>query len=842
MPSDALTAPSGPGGAAAKARGGERRELIDIFLVSFAGLLLEISYTRVISFKLFYYYTYLIIGLALLGIGAGGVAVALSPRLRRAPTATIIGWATAIGAALVLLGYLVIAKLPMSTLDIWRYGSQRSFSNLARMLIVSLALFAPFLMIGVVISTLFGRRSDRIGRLYFADLVGAALATGLVVFLIRGIYPPAALMLAGVVLALVALGRAAEDRRPKVLVPAVIVLIALVGGTFKANSIDIKVDGGKVFAAPGTTTYRAWSPIFRVDAAPIADQPNEPGRLLLYHDGLLGSGIYHFDGSADGLNKFDFPHDPRAFPFDVLGRQPKELMIIGAAGGHEILASLYYAVGHTDAVELNPVTYDMLKNRFADYAGHIAQRKGVNYVLGDGRSYLERSDKRYDIVWYPAPDSYAAANAASNGAGVLSESYLYTTDAVRASIDHLANGGILATQFGEIDYGRKPNRTARYLSVVRKALRHFGVEDAASHVLVATSPTRLGGSNVSTILVKRTPFTASQITQFRSTTAKVPGAQVRAAPATTGDEGIAWKVLNLRGTALAKFYADYPYDVKAVDDNGPYFWNFARLGSVVKNMNHDITSQDPEAGTGERVLILLLGIAFLFGLLFLIVPFLAIRREWRALPRKPMSALYFSCLGLGFLFFEITLIQRLTLFLGYPTYSLTVTLASVLLFTGVGALLSERVKDRGWTVGLWLLGALAVLTVFYEVALPALTDSLFNLSLLLRIIVTFAVLAPLGLCLGMFMPLGLGAVGRLTNLQREYVAWGWAVNGFASVCGSVLTTLLSMEFGFRTVMAFAVIVYAVAVVALRQLMATETVAGPNADEADPVSRAEALTV
>jgi predicted MFS family arabinose efflux permease len=115
------------------------------------------------------------------------------------------------------------------------------------------------------------------------------------------------------------------------------------------------------------------------------------------------------------------------------------------------------------------------------------------------------------------------------------------------------------------------------------------------------------------------------------------------------------------------------------------------------------------------------------------------------------------------------------------------------------------------------------------------------LSLFLRIAVTFVVLAPLGLCLGMFMPLGLGAVGRLTHLQREYVAWGWAVNGFASVCGAVLSTLLSMEFGFRVVMAFAVIVYALAVVALRQLMATATAPEPSAETIDPAPDREPRT-
>jgi hypothetical protein len=293
-------------------------------------------------------------------------------------------------------------------------------------------------------------------------------------------------------------------------------------------------------------------------------------------------------------------------------------------------------------------------------------------------------------------------------------------------------------------------------------------------------------------------------------------------------------------TSLGAWYDDFGYDVTPITDDAPYFWNFARPSSVIRQMDQSLSpaeTVDPESGIGERVLILLLGIAVSFALVFLILPFMLIRKDWKALPRKPVSALYFSCLGMGFLFFEITLIQRLTLFLGYPTYSLTVTLASVLIFTGIGALLSERVVHLGWKVGLYLLGALAVLTVAYEFGLTALIDSAFGLSLGLRVVIAFLIMAPLGLCLGMFMPLGLGAVARLTNLQREYVAWGWAVNGFASVVGSVLTTLLSMTFGFRAVMAIALCVYAVAVVALRSLMTARHVdidedSGALASEAD----------
>ena len=210
-------------------------------------------------------------------------------------------------------------------------------------------------------------------------------------------------------------------------------------------------------------------------------------------------------------------------------------------------------------------------------------------------------------------------------------------------------------------------------------------------------------------------------------------------------------------------------------------------------------------------------LATLLAAVFLLLPFITMRTVWRALPRKGTSAVYFTALGLGFMFFEITLIQRLILFLGYPTYSLTVTLASLLIFTGVGALLSARFKGRIPQVVKALAPLVVVLGLAYLFLLPMLTDALLTTSLGVRVLVAFVVLAPLGVFLGMFMPLGLGVVAGLTDHSEEYVAWGWAVNGFASVVGSVLTTIIAMMFGFNVVLALSIVVYLVALVALRRL-------------------------
>ncbi|MEX2254136.1 MAG: hypothetical protein WEC34_01745, partial [Acidimicrobiia bacterium] len=473
---------------------------------------------------------------------------------------------------------------------------------------------------------------------------------------------------------------------------------------------------------------------------------------------------------------------------------------------------------------LNPVTYDLVTDEMADYSGRLAENPKVDYTNGDGRSYLARSDKRYDLVWYPAPDSYSASNAASAGAFVLSESYLYTSETIKSSLEHLTPDGLLAAQFGEFDYDEKPNRTTRYVSTARKALDELGSDDPSRHILVATSPISVGGT-LSTILVKRAPFTDAQVERFVSSLDDVAAARLRYAPDqqarlaqdAIGNAAVA-DLAALPKADLDRWYDDYPYDVRPISDNGPFFWHFTPFDDVVARFTDPIDRNDFEDSVGERVLLLLLGVALLFAAVFLLLPFVAIRSTWTALPRKARSALYFAALGLGFIFFEVTLIQRLTLFLGYPTYSLTVTLMSILIFTGVGALLSQRWKEQPRRVLPWLLGAIVLLTAFYEFALPPLTDALLGLPLAARVPIAFLVLAPLGLCLGTFMPLGLGAVAELTDHTTEYVAWGWAVNGFASVVGAVLSTILAMSFGFRTVMFVALAIYLVALLALRGLL------------------------
>jgi len=788
-----------------------RRFLFSIFAISFAALLLEIAYTRIVAFKFYYYFTYLVIGFALLGLGAGGVFVAVSRRLRAIDPERLVAACGVLGAVSVGAGYWVVATLEIETFRLFE-----SPLGLPRLLLLCAALFGSFLVIGIAIARILSAAPEAVNRLYGSDLAGAALACLLAVPFMSWLTPPATVFLAGAALAasavpLVRRGGAALT------VGAAAGAVAMAALAFSPNLLPEPVpdrikdlNPGKLANRGTEVLFSRWNPVFRVDVMKLRDVDDV---LLIAHDGTMGSALERFDGDLAAAAQ-RFVNDPRAYPFRVGPREP-EVLVIGAAGGREILASLAFGAEHVTGVELNPATISLVREHFADYTGHLPEHDRVTLVNAEGRSFLSGDDALYDLIYFVAPDSYTAMNAAASGAFVLSESYLYTQEMIEQSLAHLAPGGIVCMQFGEFFYERKPNRTARYVATARAALAARGVRDPERHFLIATNPDFI---NVSTILLSATPFTPAQVRAFQTTAQQIPGARLRHVPGRALDDGPVNRVLDLPDAALEAWFDAHPYDVRPITDDSPFFWHFARFRDAFERGTDKQGSLiDFEDAVGERVLLVLLGVASLFAAVFLLLPFVAIRRAWGELPYKGRTALYFGALGLGFLFFEIVLIQRLVLLLGFPTYSLIVTLFSVLLFSAAGSLLSARwMRDRRRSLGV-LFGALALLTGFHAFGLPALVDALIGAPLAARIAAAVVVIAPLGLCLGAFMPMGIRAVAALSPQSEVTVAWAWAVNGFFSVISSVLTTVLSMAWGFTFVLFLGLAVYALAVAVLWSL-------------------------
>ncbi len=806
-----------------------RRLDLTVLLVSLGIILLEINYTRIFSYKLVYYFTYVIIGIALLGLGGGGVLVAMVPRLRQGDGRSTPAICCAGGVA-VLASYLVVSATQVNSVDLVSAVASRAAGTALRqggkLLLICLALLVPFLAAGLAIAVSFAVRHDRINRLYFADLLGAGLGCALAVPVMTVLTPPGGVLLAGAFFAAAALPLAGGARRRLSALAAVtggVLALAAVSAGRLPDPVPDRIKSMSPQQRP-TVLFSRWSPVFRVDVLEVFGT-RETG-LVLSHDGTWGSVMLRFDGDPASLTRYTT--DARAYPFRLLRPGPR-VAIIGAAGGNEILAALHFGASHITAVELNPVTVSLLREHFADYTGNVATHERVTLVNAEGRSFLASTAERFDLIWFVAPDSYAAMNAATSGAYVLSESYLYTEEMIAESLSRLTDDGMICAQFGERDFQGKPNRTTRYLTTARQAFARLGIDDFARHVLVSTVP--FFDMVSSTIMLRRTPFAADEIERFVATTATIKGGQVRfppvahhaqaapsaerapSAPGHTDGPTPVHAAITAPTATLATWLRAQPFDVRPVTDDAPFFWHFVRFRTAL-GTSADLAVADLEEGMGERLLLILFVVVTMLGAVFLLAPLLARRQLWRSIPHKRNAAIYFAALGLGFMFLEVCLIQRLTLLLGYPTYSLTVTLFALLVFTGVGSLGSERAMAHRNRTLLVLSTLLVVLVVSLQLGLPALVRLCIGWPLPLRVAVAVAVVAPLGLCLGPFMPLGLRTVAALTPHREEYVAWAWAVNGFLSVASTTLAAIVAMTYGFTVVMGLAVLVYGVGVVAL----------------------------
>jgi len=634
--------------------------------------------------------------------------------------------------------------------------------------------------------------------------------------LFLAVTPPGAIMVAGAILAVAGVSLARLELRA-ITVAGSVAAVVLAALAVAHTAIPDPIPDERKTMSPQRRgekehLFSAWSSVFRVD---VLGHRGDRLPYTLHHDGNIGSALHYWDGTQDSLARFI--RNFRALPFTVLDPEPK-VLIIGAAGGQELQASIGFGASHVTGVELNPVTVSLLSEVFAEFTGNVAHHPRVELVNVEGRSYIERSDEQYDLIWLVAPDSYAARQAASSGAFVLSESYLYTVEMIREVLDHLKPNGVLAAQFGELNLHTRPNRTPRFVATARQALVESGARDYRKHLIVATAPAFVPGS---TTLVSREPFTDERLDRFRAYLDEwIEDSEIWFPFYGEPPEQLnpVQNVIIATDEGFDRYNDFYPFDLSPVRDDSPFFWHFtpfrdALFGAIEKG--DDVV--DWEVATGERMLVILLVFASCFAAVFILLPTIRIRDAWRAMPYKLNAGLYFAALGLGFMFIEVSLIQKLTLFLGYPSYSLTVTLFAILISSGVGSLVSDAYSaDRNRAL-FGLMACLALLTLGMQFGHEPVMALFSSAELPVRVAVAIALLVPVGLCLGAFMPIGVRTISALSAHEREYVAWGWAVNGFFSVVSSVSATILSMTFGFRWVLFLALLVYAAGVFALSRI-------------------------
>lgn len=769
-------------------------------------LMLEIAIARVLSVALFSHFAFVAISLAMFGTGLSSLAVYLLPDLFRAERVDrhVVTFASCFGVA------ALCAVVGFLRLQVDQTVSLSGFLSLGY---AYLLLAVPFFFGGLCIALLMTHFSAQIARVYWADLVGASLGC-LAVVLAMSLRPaPQVAAFVGLLAVSVALGLSLAGRRVR-LGFAAAAWVVVAGGLLAAwSSGALQMRYVKSWTTPYASREH-WNAFSRVtafgsdkNAAQLVPLPKPfdayadadyPASMNLDIDGAAWTPMMRFDGDMASIQ---FLRETVLYLVHHL-RHPASVLIIGTGGGRDVLAAKAFDQPSVLGLEINPLMRTIVQEDYGDYSGRVYTLPGVEVVIDEARSRLSTLDRRFDVIQLSLIDTFSL-NAA--GGFVFSENYLYTQEGFQEYFRHLTDDGILTiTRYFTQQYALE---MLRVLTMTRRAWEAEGATDVAGSIVVAMQ------GNSATMLAKRRPFTAEEL-EVVQRVADANGMQILYKPGVETEAAELAAVI--REPDLDALLAAHPYLIDPPTDDRPFFFHFLRgrlAESDVPDEHQDAFQFMRKWNDAVKLLYLLIGIVTLLAVLFFIVPLLVLaRRQTRRVP--PLTAavalLYFACLGYGFMMIEIPLLQRFVLLLGYPVYALAVVLFGLLLFSGTGSLISARFTNPSSSLFAVLAGIVAVSGI-YAIALPPLIASAVGYAIGIRIAITVALLAPLGLLLGMAYPLG---ITLLRKFDEGLVPWAWGLNGALSVVASVLAIVIGSRIGFSAAFLSGVATYLVAAAAM----------------------------
>jgi hypothetical protein len=749
----------------------ERRDHLAIALLSFAVMVFQIALTRVLSVVVWYHWAFLSISLVMLGLGVPGVVFSFARRpLEQLPR-------------LLLAGGLVT---PLAVALVVKLGA--AFLHLTILFVIACVLPVTLALGGAVCLLLMKAPGARISRRYGADLLGAGLGAAAVIPLMDWMDTPrlAALMGACPLLAL-ALQKGGGRRAWPVL--GALALLLAWGQPFEVTRTK-NYDESELHRI-----YLRWTPTARLavfDGSFFTLQRRQGGfvwgageryasgrieQYWLEQDAGAGTPITRFRGDWKELD-FLF-YDVTTVGYQLT--HPRTVAIVGTGGGRDILSALEAGAESVTAIELNGRIVEALSTRFRDFSGDVYHLPGVRAVVSEGRSFLTRDDARYDLLQISLTDSFAASAA---GAFTLSESNLYTVEAFELFLRRLAPTGVLSTS-------RWSFEMPRLIVMAQEALRRSGHASPNAHLAVVS------GGAVSTLLLFAQPLDAATprrlaaICTERGFELRYPALDHPTKIARIVEHGVAY--IEREG-----------FDLSPPVDDSPFFFHTL---PVFRLHDDAVLATHPEA-VAIAVLQAVMAAVTLAALGFFLLPF-AIFPNAPGRPRLAglwRGSAFFAAIGAGFMLTENALVQRFILYLGHPSYAITVVLAAVLLGMGVGSSLSARLG----LMPLQRAGGLVPAALFAVAAgLQPLFAATLGLPLAGRVAVSLALLLPLGAVLGLFFPLGMLRFGDAGK------PWFWALNGVFGVVASVFSLALAMEFGFRATAYLGAALYVLAWLTLR---------------------------
>ncbi len=781
--------------------------------LSAAVLLLEIALTRIYSVTQGYHFAFLAVSLGLLGFGASGTVLFVVPGLWRRAGHRLLGTAALLFTLTALGSYWAVNRIPFDA-----YLLVLQPSMLLHLVLFYLAPVVPFFFAGLALGGALTLEPGKAAGLYGANLVGAGVGAVLALAGPAARGPAGALAVVAVLglVSWITLTPASSVGRLALRAGTAVALVAL--AWLLLPSVELRLSPYKalpqVLRQEGSElAWTGWNAISRVDVVKADGLHQAPGLSFTYAQALPPQSALTVDGDNLSTLTATSPegalftaHLPSAVAYQIL-KQPR-VLVVEPGGGLDVLTALHHGAESVVAVIANPLEAELLKNRFSAAAGGVFIDPDVELVVGNPRAYLARDSGSFDLVVVSLRDAFRPITA---GAYSLGENYVYTREAFEQYLRHLAPGGVLmVTRWVQVP----PSEGLRVAATVVEALKGVGVRDPRDSIAAVRTLQTL------TLLAKIEPFTPSELDGVRRF-ARSQQMDISYLPDADPEELNRYFVLpeEVYFTGLRRlldprerkdFYRDQTFDVSPTSDNRPFFFHFFRWRQVPAVLDRLGKDWRPFGGAGFLVVMAFLAVSIVASTAIILAPLLVRARrkrerldgdgdtegDWRVL-------VYFFALGLAFLWLELPLMQRFILLLDHPTYSFGVVLFSLLVFSGVGSLLSPRLgRFRKWAIP-----ALGVLALVYAVGTSSVVQAVLGLPLVARIPVAVAIIAPLAMLMGVPFPSGILALQRR---RPALVPWAWGANGYASVVGSVVGALIALTWGFSWVMLAAGSVYLVA--------------------------------
>ena len=776
--------------------------LLPLFLVSAGALGFEIALTRYFAVAKWSEYGYWVISIVMAGFALSGVAVTLfRDSLERAGRWLMALLPAAITAA-AAIGYHFTVANPFNPLQL---QNAATWLEQVRNIGLYYAALTPFFFLaGLFVSMSFVLNAGEIGRVYGYDLIGAGFGAALVLALMYGLHP---FQLEPVLLGVLAAAALFTPGRPRwAAIP--LALAALAGGVYllqvgpRADFNDFKAIYAPLHTPHSRVLAEVRSPrgdylllddfTERVDTdvsnnAGLLGVASPPSALGLYRDGNRVAALPRPGGA-----RADYaPAALAAAPYDLT---PKPRVLLeGASGGFRIAEALTLGATRVDALEPEPILRRALVGGLGP-SPRFAPDPRVR-VLRSGAIAAARAARpgAYDLIDI-SPDFLDSGEA--NGAA-------FTAQAIAADLKALSPGGILSIPVSIKDF---PVYALRMLATVREGLRTAGLADPSRHVVVYRSAWSVR------ILVSPAPWDPARIERLKAFAdarsfdlSFYPGFDAKAARDSLYNDlpsvDFATGEITARGPddaladEAAAVLAGRPtpsaaaFNLTPITLDRPSFYAVLDLGQLDVLLKR--LEVLPQAEIGALVNLAVLAQAAVIALVVLVVPLLAGRRMRAEAPRGGLGpVVYFSALGLGFLFVEIFLIEKAAFFLDDRTSAFALVLTGMLVFSGVGSMLAGRIGrlPQAW-VGLAAAATAAFGWAVYRAGEPALLDHL-ALVWPARAALVLGVAAVVSVALGLPFPLGLKQVG-----EGRFLPWAWALNGAFSVVATPLANLIAREAG-----------------------------------------------